>query len=74
MKIILASKSPRRRDLLTQIGLDYEYIPSDREEKILSSIPSEVAEGLSAQKAEDVYERLCRYYCGKGQYCIWKAD
>lgn len=60
MKIILASKSPRRRDLLTQIGFDYEYIPSDREEKILSSIPSEVAEGLSAQKAEDVYERLCR--------------
>ena len=74
MKIILASKSPRRRDLLTQIGLDYEYIPSDREEKILSSIPSEVAEGLSAQKAEDVYERLCREGKNSDEMLIIGAD
>jgi len=74
MKIILASKSPRRRDLLTQIGLDYEYIPSDREEKILSSVPSEVAEGLSSQKAEDVYERLCREGKASEEMLIIGAD
>ena len=31
-KIILASGSPRRRELLTQIGLEYTVIPSKKEE------------------------------------------
>lgn len=29
-KIILASASPRRRELLTQIGLEFEIIPSHK--------------------------------------------
>lgn len=31
-KIILASASPRRRELLAQIGLEFEVIPSRAEE------------------------------------------
>lgn len=51
-KIILASASPRRRELLTQIGLDFDVVVSETEEKINSTEPAEVVEELSAQKAE----------------------
>ena len=36
-KIILASASPRRRELLSQIGLDFEVVVSETEEKITST-------------------------------------
>lgn len=52
--IILASASPRRRELLTQIGIEYEVIPSRKEEVITSSIPCEIVQELSRQKAEDI--------------------
>lgn len=32
-KIILASASPRRRELLTQIGLDFDVVVSETEER-----------------------------------------
>ena len=53
-KLILASNSPRRRELLEQIGVEFEVIPSNAEEKITKQEPSEVVEELSRQKAEDV--------------------
>lgn len=53
-KIILASASPRRKELLQQIGLEFEVRPSTAEEHIAGTRPSEVVEGLSRQKAEDV--------------------
>ena len=34
MKYILASASPRRRELLAKTGIEYSVIPSDVEEKI----------------------------------------
>ena len=57
-KIILASASPRRRELLTQIGLDFDVVVSETEEKITSTEPAKVVEELSAQKAEAVWEKL----------------
>ena len=54
-KIILASASPRRRELLTQIGLNFEVVVSETEEKITSTEPARVVEELSAQKAEAVW-------------------
>ena len=57
-KIILASASPRRRELLTQIGLDFDIVVSETEEKITSTEPAKVVEELSAQKAETVWEKL----------------
>lgn len=54
-KIILASASPRRKDLLNQIGIFPEVIPSSTEEVITSNIPSTVVEELSRQKAEQVW-------------------
>lgn len=57
MNIILASKSPRRRELLTQIGIQYKCIPSDKEEVITKTVPSEVVEELACQKARDIEEK-----------------
>lgn len=57
MKIILASASPRRRELLKQIGLEYEVLVSDAEEIVSSTVPAEVVEELARQKAENVYAK-----------------
>lgn len=56
-KVILASASPRRRELLEQIGLFFEIEPARGEEQITSVIPQEVVEELSYQKAMEVAER-----------------
>lgn len=53
-RIILASQSPRRRELLTQIGLKFEVIPSTVEEVITSTNSVEVVQELAQQKARDV--------------------
>ncbi len=58
MRVILASASPRRRELLEQIGWQFEVCVSEVEEKITKTLPAEVVEELSRQKAEDVYRRL----------------
>ena len=53
-KIILASASPRRKELLEQIGLSFQIEPARGEEHITSVIPREVVEELSYQKAMEV--------------------
>ena len=57
-KIILASASPRRRELLEQIGMEFEVIPSDIEEKAVSHVPCEMVIELSEVKAMDIFEKL----------------
>ena len=58
MKIYLASASPRRKDLLKQVGISFHVMPSTVEEKITKEKPDEVVEELSYQKAVDVCGRL----------------
>lgn len=58
MKIVLASGSPRRRELLTALGLDYTVLVSGVEEQVTETEPSRVVEQLSAQKAYDVLQKL----------------
>ena len=53
-QIILASASPRRKELLEQIGLEFEICPAKGEEIITKTIPEEVVMELSKQKAEEV--------------------
>lgn len=57
-KIILASASPRRRELLNQIGMEFEVIPSKLEERTKSLLPWEMVKELSAMKAADIFESL----------------
>ena len=57
-KIVLASASPRRRELLSQVGVAFEVKPASGEERITSAEPAKVVEELSAQKAEAVWEKF----------------
>lgn len=56
-RLILASGSPRRRELLEQIGIEPVILPSRIEEVITSTVPEDVVIELSSQKAEDVMSR-----------------
>lgn len=53
--IILASASPRRRELLDTVGIPFSVCPSQGEEKIRVSSPAEIVEELSEQKAREVF-------------------
>lgn len=54
-KIILASTSPRRKELFSITGLDFEVVASDYEEDMtLDMPPHELAKTLSRGKAEAV--------------------
>lgn len=53
-QIILASASPRRKELLEQIGLEFEIVPAKGEEVITKTEPKEVVMELSQQKAVEV--------------------
>lgn len=57
-QLILASKSPRRQELLKIITNDFEIITSDMDEVITSTKPSDVVEELSLQKASNVFDML----------------
>lgn len=56
-RLILASGSPRRKELLEQVGATFEILPAKGEEVITSSSPAQVVMELSAQKAEEVAGR-----------------
>jgi len=54
-KIYLASKSPRRRELLSGMGIDYELISTDVEESYDPSLPpAEVVQYLSKLKLSPI--------------------
>ena len=57
-RVILASASPRRKQLLEQIDLEFEVIPSRAEERLLpNETPEEHVVRLSIVKATEVAER-----------------
>lgn len=58
-KIILASKSPRRKQLLEMIGLEFEVAASDINEDLKENLPpDEFVKKLSLLKAEDIAKRF----------------
>ena len=58
MKLVLASSSPRRRQLLAMVGAAFEVDPPTSEEHIPPGLtPAEVAVTLAAAKAEEVAQR-----------------
>lgn len=66
MKIVLASGSPRRRELLTGLGLDYTVLVSGVEEHVTEREPAKVVEELSDQKARDVLQKLLSEVSNRG--------
>ena len=59
LKLILASNSPRRKQILTEMRLKFEVIPSNYDEKLENDIFSyEKIEDLATQKCLDVVRRV----------------
>ena len=59
VKLILASNSPRRKQIMTDAGFEFEVIPSNYEEKReTDSFSYEIIEDLATQKALDVVRRV----------------
>ena len=59
-KIILASNSPRRRELMMQAGYEFEVIASNMDENTTETKPSLIVEDLSMQKAENVFNNIMK--------------
>ena len=58
MKLILASNSPRRKKILADLGLEFEVIPSNYDEKLPDDVFSyEKIEDLATKKCLDVSNR-----------------
>lgn len=58
-KFVLASNSPRRRDILTEAGFDFKVIPSNYNEKICGNVySSSLVENCAYNKALEVKNRL----------------
>ena len=56
-EFVLASASPRRKELLSQIGIDFRIDVSNAEENTVSLEPGEIVKDLSYTKAMEVYGR-----------------
>ncbi len=60
MRIILASKSPRRREILATIGLEFEIITSEADESCDEKNPEITVELLAEKKGRAVEDLIVR--------------
>lgn len=61
MKIYLASKSPRRKKLLVQMGIDFEILSLDIPEEIApSETPDEYSKRVTREKLEAAWDKMIR--------------
>ncbi|MBO7345843.1 MAG: septum formation protein Maf [Clostridia bacterium] len=60
MELILASISPRRKELLEKAGIKFTVIPSDFNEENVSDNPLLTAQSFAFAKAKNVYDKLGR--------------
>ena len=72
MKLVLASGSQRRRELLTMCGYDYEIIVSNADETIDESDPESFVRALSFRKAKEVFDRLSA--AGRRDFAVIGSD
>lgn len=57
-RIILASASPRRKELMALAGFEFEIKVSHKEERYQSTSPDEIVKELSLMKAEDISKQV----------------
>ena len=59
-QIVLASQSPRRREILENLGVKFEVVTSDADESSTEHEPRRLVEQLSLRKAQAVRDALLR--------------
>lgn len=74
MEIILASASPRRKELLKQIGLDFIVFPAQGDEVSDKTIPRDIVVELAQKKAGEIYEKAIAAGVGKQDSIVIGAD
>ncbi|GAE88607.1 Maf family protein [Acetivibrio straminisolvens] len=73
--IVLASASPRRSELLRQIGLEFEVVLSDIDESNKENLRAdELVQHLAYNKALDVAKKVAGRDNGKKRYLVIGAD
>lgn len=74
LPIILASASPRRKELLEQLQLTFEILPACGPETIMETDPPQVVIDLSRQKAEEIAKRTTKdaIILGADTIVTWK--
>lgn len=73
-KIVLASSSPRRRELMAQAGFAFEVLVSEADETIETETPGEMVEVLSERKAAAVAEEIKRQGFAEESVLLVGAD
>lgn len=58
MELILASASPRRKQILSEHGFQFEIITADFEEALFGATPDETVKAFALGKARAVFESL----------------
>lgn len=76
-RIILGSASPRRRELLQLMGLEFEVMVSEAEECYQSILPQDIVKELALRKAQNVAELLVAKHTTKtsgGRFLVEQAS
>ncbi len=60
-KIVLASASPRRKEILDLVGMEFDIWPSDKEETVSAADPKDICMELARMKALDVASQIRTY-------------
>lgn len=72
MKLILASNSPRRKEILSQHGFNFDIVVSNFNETESGISAKELAKNNAVGKAKEVYFRLQSQ--GEKDFCVLSAD
>ena len=74
MRVILASKSPRRREILEMLGVQFEIISADADESSDISDPTALVTELALRKGRAVRELLMTKGCWDDDTLIIASD
>lgn len=73
-KLILASASPRRKELLAQAGVSFQILAANADENIAETEPEKLVKTLSERKACAAMDMWKKQGCPAGEVLVLGAD